>query len=51
MNKLDFAVLAFVFAVLGGCASNPADFVGTGYSETNNPSQPYPIGSLILSDD
>lgn len=48
MNKLYLAVLALVFAVLGGCASNPGDFVGTGYSVTVNPTQPYPIGPLNL---
>jgi hypothetical protein len=50
MNKLNIAVLALVVAVLGGCASNPGGVVGTGYSETNNPSQPAPIGSLIMLD-
>jgi hypothetical protein len=50
MNKLNLAVLAFVFAVLGGCASNPGDVVGTGFSDTNNPTQPYPWGTLIQTD-
>jgi branched-subunit amino acid ABC-type transport system permease component len=53
MNKLNLAVVALILAVLGGCASNPGDVVGTGftgYSESNNPTQPYPIGSLIQTD-
>jgi type IV pilus biogenesis protein CpaD/CtpE len=49
MNKLNLAVLALVFAVLGGCASNPGGVVGT-VSDTNNPTQPHPIGTLIQSD-
>jgi hypothetical protein len=51
MNKLNLAVFALVFAVLGGCVSNPGDFVATGYSDTNNPTQPYPIGPLIMLND
>jgi hypothetical protein len=50
MNKLNLAVLALVFAVLGGCES-AGQVVGTGFSETNNPSQPYPIGTLVQTDD
>jgi hypothetical protein len=29
MNKLNLAVLALVFAILGGCATAPGDVVGT----------------------
>lgn len=50
MTKLNLAVLALVFAVLGGCASNPGDMVGTGFSATNNPTTPYPAGPLVTLD-
>jgi hypothetical protein len=43
MNKLNLAVLALVFAVLGGCASTSGDVVGTGFSDSNH----YPVGSLF----
>lgn len=49
MNKLNVAVVALIFAVLSGC-TNMGEMVGTGYSESNNPTQPHPIGSLIQSD-
>lgn len=50
MSKFNITVVAVIFAVLGGC-TNMGEMVGTGHSETNNPTQPYPIGSLIQSDD
>lgn len=50
MNKLNCTVLALIFAVLGGCASTFGDVVGTGAFGTNNPAEPYPVGSLVQMD-
>ena len=48
MNKLTIAVLALVFAVLGGCASS-GDMIGTGAVDN---SSPYPWGyNFVQSDD
>lgn len=51
MNKLTFAVLALVFAVLGGCAGT-GDMIGTSASGTNDASSPFPYhSSLVQTDD
>ena len=45
MNKLTIAVLALLFAVLGGCAST-GDMVGTGAVDTYVASGPFPQAAL-----
>ena len=44
MNKLTIAVLAVLFAVLGGCAST-GDMIGTG-AVGNDASGPFPQAAL-----
>jgi K+-transporting ATPase A subunit len=51
MNKLTIAVVALVFAVLGGCASI-GDMVGTNAGGFYDASSPFPYGdNLALTDD
>ena len=52
MNKLTFAALALLFAMLGGCAST-GDMIGTNAVDTYDASSPFPRGSttLVLSDE
>ncbi len=47
MNKLTFAVLALIFAVLGGCAS-AGDMVGTGVVG-NDSNSPFPRDPEIIA--
>ena len=41
MNKLNIAVLALLFAVLGGCASG-GEMIGTNAGSTNYAPSPFP---------
>lgn len=52
MNKLTFAVLTLVFAVLGGCASG-GEMIGTSAVDNYDASSPFPRGSttLVQTDD
>ena len=51
MNKLTIAVLALVFAVLGGCASS-GDMIGTNAVGFYEASSPFPYGySLVQTDE
>jgi hypothetical protein len=50
MNKLNLAVLALVFAVLGGCATTPGGLVGTGGVDTYDAAGPFPTGNEAQAD-
>jgi hypothetical protein len=49
MHKRTIAVLALMFAVLGGCASS-GDMIGTGAIDTYDVSGPFPRGILMQGD-
>ena len=50
MNKLTFAVLALVFAVLGGCASG-GEMIGTNAGGFYDASSPFPYHSALVQTD